>query len=149
MVDGASRPRRIVDGGRLGVADRLERPEGPLLGSDTKAACPARGPRSRIRPTGAVLNPHCKIVHFFSAELALWGHRKLGVIMTNCLEQQALLGITWHNRRPAAAAFDHPLPRIQAQAAEFRLGVAREAVLRQNGPHTQFEELVLGGGVSC
>ena len=57
------------------------------------------------------------------------------------LDQQALVGIAGHDRRPGLAALEQRLARVEPQAAHLLVGVAVVAVGRQDRPDVRFEEL--------
>ena len=86
---------------------------------------------------------------FLRAELAVGGHLEPRIV--DRLDDQALLGLAGHDRRPRLAPFEDGLQRVEPQAPFlFLVAVARVALLGEQRPDVLLEEVLaggLGGGV--
>ena len=146
-IDIRLRPARVHFGcGRNGRhLQRLERPEGPLLGRDDVLAalrsCHRRCCFVRDRPVGARLHPCNQILDFLILELAAHRHLELRIGLPHRLDDEALVGIARDHRRPRLSALQDPVAAVHAQAAKLGRSVTREAVVDQYRPDSRLEKV--------
>ena len=116
-VEVARRPRRVLHGRRLGVADRLERPELALLVCDRVLRGDWRfhGHGGVDGPGGALLDPARESLDLGVGQLALRRHLGLALIADGA-DERALVGLARHDRGAVVAPFENRRARGQAQA---------------------------------
>ena len=147
------RDYEAVDGGvcvglrRVGLADRLERPEGALFGGYDVFAGFCGGGYWGVRPDCAGFYPGGDLFDFFVLEAALRRHFQLA-LLADGLDEQAVVRVARGDCRAGFTAFEQGLAGAHFEASHFRCGVAGEAVFREDRADAHFKELlrfVVGG----
>ena len=136
-VDRRLDPRPVPDRGRIDGADRLEGPvglRGPGLGV---------GGRDRpLRPGSAHLDPGRDRLDGRRGELAFGRHLDVFVRLPDGLDDQALVGLAWHDRRPVLPAFEDRLAGVEPEPrCLFARPVAFDARVGEDGADLRLEEL--------
>ena len=137
-IDGPVRPVARIER-RLDPLDSLERP----------VPSGQRHPERRwlFGSTFGQLAPSA--IHRLNADLTSSGkastgrHLQLVVGLVDRLDEQALLGMTGHDRRPTIAPLEQRLPRINLEpAARLLAAMTGQTFVDQNRPDLQLEEAV-------
>src|SRR5262249_17485288 len=110
------------------------------------AAFPLKGRTGRLpRPRCTLLPPGYEIGHDGNGQPLVWRHLDARVGLPNCLNEQALLRIARHERRPAVATLKQGSTRIDAQTvAELLASMARKAGAGEDWADLQFKEAFVG-----
>ncbi len=145
-VDIAARPFFVCDGGRRGIGDRPERPEGALFRSDDVRRGVRRGGglRCGLRPNGAVLDPGFDVGNFGIFEAAGGRHFEARVVVVQRFDHEAGGGIAGNDDGAGFAAFQRVFGGIELQASHVFLGVAGVTVVDEERADAHFEELFVG-----
>ena len=101
--------------GRGRIFDWLKRPEGSFFGANgaTPQGMATAAKRPALWPGGAALNPAHQRSDFTIGQFFIGRHLQL-TLVPHSLDDQALTGFPWNNRRPAVAALDRAGQGIQA-----------------------------------
>ena len=116
-------PCRILHQRRLGFAQRLQAPpvESLLIRHLPFIRFGLGGSRRRhfrhARVSGTLLDPFPQHRHLLRRELLLWRHLQVLVHIVHRLNEQTLLRLARHQRRPALATFLPAALRVQSQVA--------------------------------
>ena len=124
--------------GHRRVGDRLVAPPGPILGGDWIGRCEHRARRPGSPGGHPSLDARDRLV----VEPA--GGRHLERLIPQGREQQALLRLAGHDRRPGVAAGQHPCSGGEVEPRLLLcLAVATEAMGHQQRPGVDLEEVFL------
>ena len=128
-----------------GPRDRLERPVGAVLVGDLVLALAGRRPapsRRRSPGQGAPILTHCVRSAICAASSFFDGGILRTVVgVADRRDEQALLGLARHDRRPRVAAGEHRGPRVEPEARLLLVRpVALDAVVGQDRPDLRLEE---------
>ena len=142
-IDRRADPLTVVDRRRYGGTYRLERPMRPFIaGARSGSSARSFSWRRIDRPRCTECNPLPEGRDGGLGQLAVRRHFQLFVGVRDSLDEQALVGLGRHDRRPGFAPLEHRFAAIQPQARGLLLGsVALHAAVDQDRPDPRLEKL--------
>jgi hypothetical protein len=138
-------PGFVFDWRRVGLAHRLEGPEGALLGGDHVLGRLRFAGGRRFVPDRAISDPGSQVGDFGVGEFALRRHFEALVCLGDSLQKQAVIGIARNDCGAGFAAFEEGFAAAHFQTAHARARVAGETVFRQKRADAHLEEVALIG----